>query len=280
MDTVETQLPSTVSSPQLARAFLRAALGTWKLDGFGDVTELLASELVANVVTHVGAPMTLRVQRTPSTMRVEIDDPSTEVPVVRHPDEADEHGRGVLLVDQLANAWGVDTRADGKTVWFELDVSTATDEVHHHPAAALTRQSSIQSCNPTVSSARRGMACGLRSRSAPPSPERRLCTPTNTPMVLESTKVTSVRSTVTTPVRGESTSRRSSFTARSSCPVTVTTGAGPSSTENCASVTPPFYRAGCGSGRDVAMWAHADGRARLGPVTPDPPRLDGFHLRS
>jgi anti-sigma regulatory factor (Ser/Thr protein kinase) len=134
MDTVETQLPSTVDSPQLARAFLRTALGTWKLDGFGDVTELLVSELVANVVTHVGSPMTLRVCRTPSTMRVEIDDPSTEVPVVRHPDQADEHGRGVLLVDQLANAWGVEPRRDGKTVWFELDVSTATDEVHHHPA--------------------------------------------------------------------------------------------------------------------------------------------------
>ncbi len=128
--------PAQVRSPhQLARAFLRTALGTWKLDGFGGVTELLVSELVANVVTHVGSPMTLRVHRTPSTMRVEIDDPSTEAPVVRHPDQTDEHGRGVLLVDQLANAWGVEPRDDGKTVWFELDVSSATAEVHHHPAS-------------------------------------------------------------------------------------------------------------------------------------------------
>jgi anti-sigma regulatory factor (Ser/Thr protein kinase) len=131
MESVETQLPSTLTSPQLARAFLRATLETWKLDGFGEVTELLATELVANVVTHVGAPMTLRVHRGPSMMRVEIDDPSPEVPVVRHPDSADEHGRGVLLIDQLANAWGVEShRDDGKTVWFELDVSTATEEVH------------------------------------------------------------------------------------------------------------------------------------------------------
>jgi anti-sigma regulatory factor (Ser/Thr protein kinase) len=130
METVETQLPSSVSSPQLARAFLRTTLETWRLDGFGDVTELLVTELVANVVTHVGAPMTLRVFRHPSTMRVEIDDPSTAMPVVRHPGTADEHGRGVLLVDRLADAWGVEPRADGKTVWFELDVSTATAEVH------------------------------------------------------------------------------------------------------------------------------------------------------
>jgi hypothetical protein len=130
METVETQLPSSVNSPQLARAFLRSALQTWRLDGFGDVTELLVTELVANVVTHVGAPMTLRVHRTPSTMRVELDDASAQVPEVHHPGTADEHGRGVLLVDQLANAWGVDARLDGKTVWFELDVSNATAEAH------------------------------------------------------------------------------------------------------------------------------------------------------
>ena len=131
MESVETQLPSSMSSPQLARAFLRATLETWKLDGFGQLTELLATELVANVVTHVGAPMTLRVHRGPSTMRVEIDDPSPAVPVVRHPGDSDEHGRGVLLIDRLANSWGVEPRDDGKTVWFELDVSTATAELHH-----------------------------------------------------------------------------------------------------------------------------------------------------
>jgi len=130
MESVETQLPSSLTSPQLARAFVRAALETWKLDGFGDVTELLVTELVANVVTHVGAPMTLRVHRTATMMRVEIDDPSPEVPVVRHPGAADEHGRGVLLVDQLANSWGSEPHDDGKTVWFELDVSTATAEAH------------------------------------------------------------------------------------------------------------------------------------------------------
>ncbi len=130
MDTVETQLPSSTSSPQLARAFLHTALHTWRLDGFGDVTELLVTELVANVVTHVGAPMTVRVHRQPDRVRVEIEDPSREAPVVRHPSAGDEHGRGMLLVDQLANAWGVDVRDDGKTVWFELDVSTATAEAH------------------------------------------------------------------------------------------------------------------------------------------------------
>jgi anti-sigma regulatory factor (Ser/Thr protein kinase) len=123
METVETQLPSSVTSPQLARAFLRSTLQTWKLDGLGEVTELLVSELVANVVMHVGSPMTVRVMRSAAKVRVEIDDPSPRVPVIRYAGTADEHGRGVLLIDRLANAWGVDARPDGKTVWFELDVS-------------------------------------------------------------------------------------------------------------------------------------------------------------
>ena len=130
VDEVVQAFEATVETPAAVRRFLRDTLQTWKLDGFGDVTELLVTELVANVVTHVGSPMTLRVQRNHSTMRVEIEDPSPDVPVVRHPGAAEEHGRGVLLVERLANAWGVEPRTDGKTVWFELDVSTATAEVH------------------------------------------------------------------------------------------------------------------------------------------------------
>jgi hypothetical protein len=34
----------------------------------------------------------------------------------------DEHGRGLLLVDSLASAWGVDASPPGKAVWFQLDV--------------------------------------------------------------------------------------------------------------------------------------------------------------
>jgi anti-sigma regulatory factor (Ser/Thr protein kinase) len=130
MESVETQLPSSPTTPQLARGFLRAALQTWELDGFGAVTELLATELVSNVVTHVGKPMTLRVTRDDDSMTVEVDDPSPELPTMRHPGVDDEHGRGILLVNELANSWGAHPRVDGKTVWFALDVSTAIAEAH------------------------------------------------------------------------------------------------------------------------------------------------------
>ncbi len=56
MEKIETSFPSTPSTPSSVRAFLRAALQTWELDGFGAVTELLSDELATNVVRHVGVP--------------------------------------------------------------------------------------------------------------------------------------------------------------------------------------------------------------------------------
>jgi anti-sigma regulatory factor (Ser/Thr protein kinase) len=127
---VTIELASGSQTPRAARAFLRDTLRTWELDGFGDVTELLADELVCNVVRHVGEPMRLRAVRSSSSIRIEVDDPSTERPVLRSPDPLDERGRGILLVESLATSWGVDMRETGKTVWFEIDVATATEEVH------------------------------------------------------------------------------------------------------------------------------------------------------
>jgi histidine kinase-like protein len=130
---VETQFPCSETSPLLARAFLRAALQTWKLDGLGDVTELLADELVTNVVRHVGTPMTLRAIVGDTSIRVEVDDPSTEPPCLRHPHPLEPRGRGIMMVDALATHWGAEIRESGKTVWFEIDARDAAEEVHERP---------------------------------------------------------------------------------------------------------------------------------------------------
>ncbi len=125
---VTLELGNDVSACRRARVFLRDALRTWCLQGVGDVAELLTGELVANVVRHVGAPMELRVSRQQASLRIEVVDPSTKPPVIRHPDPADDHGRGMLLVDSLASAWGVMVRPDGKTVWFELGLETLSEQ--------------------------------------------------------------------------------------------------------------------------------------------------------
>jgi anti-sigma regulatory factor (Ser/Thr protein kinase) len=129
-DHAETQFPALDTAPQDARAFLRETLHTWALDGFGEVAELLTSELVSNVVKHVGEPMTLRLTVDGTRLRIEVDDATTDPPVLRHPSPGQLDGRGILFIDSLADRWGTDLHEDGKSVWFELEVGSATKRVH------------------------------------------------------------------------------------------------------------------------------------------------------
>ena len=128
MPEIETRFEATPSAPRAARAFLRDALQTWRLDGVGEITEILAGELVANVVRHVGERGTLRASSHDGMLRVEVDDVNTEVPVVRRRSPDSDSGYGMLLVDELANRWGVDSHPGGKTVWFEVDLAPGGDE--------------------------------------------------------------------------------------------------------------------------------------------------------
>ncbi len=119
---LRSRLPPTAFGVRAGRQFVRAALTAWGFDAQAQNAELLAAELVSNVVHHVAEPMTVRVRREPGVVRVEVDDTSREPPVVRDPAATDRVGRGLLLVDRLATCWGANVYDDGKTVWFELDV--------------------------------------------------------------------------------------------------------------------------------------------------------------
>lgn len=130
METVQTQFPSTETASRSARAFLRASLETWALDGLGEVTELLTSELVSNVVRHVGSDIVLRAIRDDDQVRVEVDDTSAALPEIRRPRPLDLGGRGMVLVDTLADRWGTEVHPGGKTVWFEINAQRASGEMH------------------------------------------------------------------------------------------------------------------------------------------------------
>jgi len=117
----EIELAPGAESQREARAWVRPRLAAWDLDRVADDAELLVSELVANVVRHVGMPMTVRLARRVDAVRVEVDDPSATAPLLRHPEFDKESGRGLLLVAAMASRWGTEHhRDDGKTVWFEL----------------------------------------------------------------------------------------------------------------------------------------------------------------
>jgi anti-sigma regulatory factor (Ser/Thr protein kinase) len=108
--------------PEVRRA-LRDLLGHWGEPGSAEVAELLTSELVTNALIHTddGAVVTATVA--PARLRVEVRDFTTgpTEPHARAASDDSTHGRGLVLVQSLADAWGVRAHELGKVVWFELD---------------------------------------------------------------------------------------------------------------------------------------------------------------
>ncbi|KUM74805.1 ATP-binding protein [Streptomyces curacoi] len=86
--------------------------------------QLCASELLTNVITHLGegTPVTMSLSRTETgDVRLAVTDPDPHAwLVLRRPGADDETGRGLLLLDAVARRWGVDRTPGGKTVWCEL----------------------------------------------------------------------------------------------------------------------------------------------------------------
>ncbi|MEU9363161.1 ATP-binding protein [Streptomyces avermitilis] len=86
--------------------------------------QLCVSELVANVIRHVGegTPVRVRVsRREDGGTRIEVTDRDPRaLPVLLHATDTDEGGRGLVLLDAVALRWGVEQGVAGKTVWCEL----------------------------------------------------------------------------------------------------------------------------------------------------------------
>ncbi|MGX1369282.1 anti-sigma regulatory factor (Ser/Thr protein kinase) [Streptomyces canus] len=87
---------------------------------------LLVSELVTNAVVHTGRPAVLRLHLPgtdgeTATVRLEVADRSGRAPVPRCADGDATGGRGLALVDGLADRWGWSPEGVGKSIWCELD---------------------------------------------------------------------------------------------------------------------------------------------------------------
>ncbi|MFD3652481.1 ATP-binding protein [Streptomyces sp. NPDC058620] len=86
---------------------------------------LLISELVTNAVVHTGCPAVLRMlfgsAGAVGTVRVEVADASGCPPQPRHAEGDDTNGRGLELVDGLADRWGWQPEGAGKQIWCEVD---------------------------------------------------------------------------------------------------------------------------------------------------------------
>lgn len=113
-------LPADPTAPGAARRFLRGALVGWDCPpDVGGVAELLCSELVTNAVRHAWGP--IRCARlSEGELGLEVGDGSPFLPRARRATDAEESGRGLRLVESLADRWGTRATAEGKSVWLAL----------------------------------------------------------------------------------------------------------------------------------------------------------------
>jgi anti-sigma regulatory factor (Ser/Thr protein kinase) len=117
---VSAHFPGDAASAGPARRFLAATLDAWHCPDLEEIAVLLVSELAANVALHAAGEMEVVVVLQEGRLRVEVHDCSPALPQRKHYSRTATTGRGLGLVEQLADTWGVDLTESGKGVWFEL----------------------------------------------------------------------------------------------------------------------------------------------------------------
>lgn len=116
--------PADPEALSAARHMIRAAVRAWGAGERSEEIELVADELVTNALLHTDGPADVRITMPHSVgrrLRLEVEDTSSTLPRRREPGEAGVSGRGLLLVDRLADVWGVEPRGSGKCVWCEFN---------------------------------------------------------------------------------------------------------------------------------------------------------------
>jgi PAS domain-containing protein len=111
-------LPVNPRAASAARLHVRDQLSAWRLDELTMTTEMVASELVANVVRHARGPVRLRLLRSRSLV-CEVFDGSLTTPRLRRAAWTDEGGRGLQLIAALCDRWGTRYMTTGKVIWTE-----------------------------------------------------------------------------------------------------------------------------------------------------------------
>ncbi|WP_308368771.1 ATP-binding protein [Streptomyces sp. ISL-36] len=115
------------------RRIVRLHLKAWGLPRQTEVAQVCVSELVANVIRHVGVgtPTALRLSMRGTYLRLEVRDPdSRALPTLVAVDPDSESGRGMALVNAMADRWGVLLGSDHKVTWCEIATDLSTPNGH------------------------------------------------------------------------------------------------------------------------------------------------------
>ncbi|MFD0253678.1 ATP-binding protein [Streptomyces sp. NPDC127113] len=121
----------TPETAEKARCLARVAMCAWDMDDVGDSAALLLTELFANAVRHARGDSVRVIVNRPTDDRVYVavvDREPRRLPELREAGPDDINGRGLALVEEMADRWGYDLmgsgrRPWGKRVWAEMKVT-------------------------------------------------------------------------------------------------------------------------------------------------------------
>jgi anti-anti-sigma regulatory factor len=103
-----------------ARSLVKRACTGWKVDTVADRAQIVTTELVANALRHAGTPMELTVSLRQRALHLSVRDGCESAPRLGQEDELGIDGRGLKIVEALANGWGSTPTENGKVVWATL----------------------------------------------------------------------------------------------------------------------------------------------------------------
>ncbi len=110
-----------LASAAEARQFVNAQLRSWECSHVAADAELAVSELAANAILHAESPFIVSLQLTDTRLRIEVSDHSSSVPVPAPFAASSRSGWGLVILDKVVDAWGVEAFDGGKVVWAEID---------------------------------------------------------------------------------------------------------------------------------------------------------------
>jgi anti-sigma regulatory factor (Ser/Thr protein kinase) len=121
------RLPAFPEAVRAARRWTRETLEDWQLTEPTPTIEQLVSELLANSIEHaLTTSVGICLFFTDRAVLIEVSDhDATRLPTLKSPGLDDTSGRGLLIVEELSDRWGVQVDDHGKTVWCEVAVSRA-----------------------------------------------------------------------------------------------------------------------------------------------------------
>lgn len=119
---VSANFPPDITSVPAARRLVQRQLANWEVEDSDGIVALLVTELVTNVVVHAQTDVEVVVAVAEGTVEVAVADGSRRTVWPLRLVWTSERGRGLLLLDRLADLWGVQPNERGKSVWFRVAI--------------------------------------------------------------------------------------------------------------------------------------------------------------